>query len=75
MKIHIKNGRLIDPASGADEKKDVFIAAGKIVAIGAAPAGFTANRTIDATRSGRVPGTGRSLGAPARARVRVHGDA
>ncbi len=48
MKIHIKNGRLIDPASGTDAKQDVFIAAGRIVAIGAAPAGFTANRTIDA---------------------------
>ncbi len=49
MKIHIKNGRLIDPASGADATQDVFIAAGKIVAIGAAPAGYTANRTLDAS--------------------------
>jgi dihydroorotase len=49
MKIHIRNGRLIDPASGADARQDVFIAAGRIVAIGAAPAGYTANRTIDAS--------------------------
>src|SRR5471030_3323033 len=49
MKIHIKNGRLIDPASGTDARQDVFIAAGKIVAIGAAPANFTANRSIDAS--------------------------
>jgi dihydroorotase len=49
MKIHIKNGRLIDPASGTDDRKDVFITAGKIVGVGAAPSGFTANRTIDAT--------------------------
>ncbi len=49
MKIHIKNGRLIDPASGTDAKQDVYIAAGKIVAIGSAPAGFTANRTLDAS--------------------------
>ena len=56
MKIHIKNGRLIDPASGTDAKQDVFIAAGKIVAIGAAPAGYTANRTIDA--SGLIVGPG-----------------
>ncbi|MEO7725819.1 MAG: dihydroorotase [Burkholderiales bacterium] len=49
MKIHLKNGRVIDPASGTDVKLDVFIAAGKIVALGAAPAGFTANRTIDAS--------------------------
>ena len=38
MKIHIKNGRLIDPASGTDAKQDVFIAAGKIVALGSEPA-------------------------------------
>ena len=49
MKIHIKNGRLIDPASGTDAKQDVFIAAGKIVALGAAPSGYTENRTLDAS--------------------------
>jgi dihydroorotase len=49
MKIHIKAGRLIDPASGTDAQKDLFIAAGKIVGIGAAPAGFNANRTLDAS--------------------------
>ena len=48
MKIHIKGGRLIDPKSGVDAKKDVYIAAGKIVAIGDAPNGYTANRVIDA---------------------------
>ena len=48
MKIHIKNGRLIDPAGGTDARQDVFVAAGKVVAIGSAPASFTANRTIDA---------------------------
>ena len=49
MKIHIKNGRLIDPASGTDAKQDVYIAAGKIVALGSAPTGYAANRTIDAS--------------------------
>ena len=49
MKIHIKNGRLIDPASGTDATQDVYIAAGKIVGIGGAPAGFTATRTLDAS--------------------------
>jgi dihydroorotase len=48
MKIHIKGGRLIDPKSGVDAKKDVYIAAGKIVAIGEPPSGYTANRVIDA---------------------------
>jgi len=49
MKIHIKNGRVIDPASATDAVQDVFIAAGKIVAIGQAPADFVANKTVDAT--------------------------
>ncbi len=49
MKIHIKNGRLIDPKNGIDARKDLFIAAGRIVAIGEAPKDFTANRVIDAS--------------------------
>ena len=48
MKIQIKNGHLIDPKNGTDAVEDVFIAAGKIVAIGAVPNGFQANRVIDA---------------------------
>ena len=56
MKIHIKNGRLIDPASGIDAPKDVFVAAGKIVGIGAPPNGYTANRTIDAAGLVVCPG-------------------
>ena len=48
MKIHIKNGHLIDPRNGVDAVIDVFIAAGKIVATGAVPNGFQANRVIDA---------------------------
>jgi dihydroorotase len=56
MKIHIKGGRLIDPKSGVDAKKDVYVAAGKIVAVGEAPAGYTANRVIDATGLVVCPG-------------------
>jgi dihydroorotase len=56
MKIHIKGGRLIDPKSGVDAKKDVYVAAGKIVAIGEAPAGFSANRVIDASGLVVCPG-------------------
>lgn len=56
MKIHIKNGRLIDPASGTDAQKDVYIAAGKVVGIGEAPAGFTAAKTIDASGMVVTPG-------------------
>ena len=48
MKIHIKSGRLVDPKNGIDAARDLYIAAGKVVAIGDAPAGFSANRVIDA---------------------------
>ena len=48
MKIQIKNGHLIDPKNGIDAVMDVFIAAGKVVAIGSAPSNFQANRVIDA---------------------------
>lgn len=56
MKIHIKNGRLVDPKNRIDSKQDVFIAAGKIVAIGAMPEGFHANRVIDASNLIVCPG-------------------
>lgn len=56
MKIHIMNGRLIDPANGLDQLQDVFVAAGKIVAIGSAPEGFHANKTIAATGCVVCPG-------------------
>lgn len=56
MKIHIKNGHVIDPKNNIDNKLDVFIAAGKIVALGTAPEGFTASQTIDATNLIVCPG-------------------
>lgn len=49
MKIHIKNGQLVDPKNNVNSKNDVYIAAGKIISIGQAPDGFHANQTIDAT--------------------------
>jgi len=52
MQVQITNGRLIDPKMGIDKKADLFIAAGRIVALGARPANFTAQRSIDA--GGRV---------------------
>ncbi|KNZ32262.1 MAG: dihydroorotase [Methylibium sp. NZG] len=48
MKILIKNGRLIDPATKLDQPGDVAIAAGRIVSIGRVNADFAPNRTIDA---------------------------
>jgi dihydroorotase len=56
LKVHIKNGHLIDPKNNIDAKNDVFIAAGKIVGIGNAPAGFVANQIIDATGLVVAPG-------------------
>jgi dihydroorotase len=56
MRIHIKGGRLIDPKNGIDAAQDIYVAAGKIVAIGSAPAGFVANRTIDASSKIVCPG-------------------
>ncbi len=48
MKIHVKGGRLIDPASGVDRIADLYIAAGRVAAVGEVPEGFHANRVIDA---------------------------
>ncbi len=56
MKILIQNGRVIDPASGFDQTADLAIAAGRIVAIGQAPADFNPNRTLDATGAIVAPG-------------------
>ena len=56
MKILIRNGRVVDPASGRDEAADVAIAAGRIVAIGNVPADFEADRTIEADGCVVAPG-------------------
>jgi dihydroorotase len=56
MKLHIKNGRLVDPANGVDAVQDLFIDNGKVAAIGSAPAGFAAERTLDATGLVVAPG-------------------
>lgn len=56
MKIHIKNGRVIDPKSGLDQVADIYIAAGKILAIGTEPEKFQPNRIIDASECIVCPG-------------------
>jgi len=56
MKILIQNGRVIDPASGYDQIADLAIAAGRIVAIGQAPADFSPNRTLNAQGCIVAPG-------------------
>lgn len=56
MKIHIKNGRVIDSKSNTDKNLDIYIAGGKILATGESPEGFTANQTIDAAGLVICPG-------------------
>ncbi len=56
MKILIKNGRVIDPASNRDDVADVAIAAGRIIAIGRIAPDFSPNRTIDASGCIVAPG-------------------
>jgi dihydroorotase len=56
MKVLITNGRVVDPASGRDERADVAIAAGRIVGIGAASPDFDADRVIDARGLVVAPG-------------------
>ena len=57
MRIHIRNGHVIDPACGVDRPADVFIAEGRIVSVGGtAPAGFAAEGVIDAAGCVVCPG-------------------
>lgn len=48
MNIEIKNGRLIDPAQGIDRVSSLYIAEGRVAAIGTPPPGWNAHRGIDA---------------------------
>jgi dihydroorotase len=56
MKIVIRHGRVVDPASGRDEVTDVRIAAGRIVGIGPVPADFVAERVLEAPGCIVAPG-------------------
>ncbi|SIQ89266.1 dihydroorotase [Pseudacidovorax sp. RU35E] len=56
MNTLIQHGRVIDPASGFDGVATVAIADGRIAAIGDVPAGFAAERTIDASGCLVLPG-------------------
>jgi len=53
MGLLIKGGHLIDPANGIDGRKDLYIDSdGFVAAVGKAPPGFKARKTIDA--QGRI---------------------
>ena len=56
MKIEIRNGRVIDPRQGIDRKASLYVAAGKIAALGDPPADWHANRVIDASGLVVCPG-------------------
>ncbi len=57
MNIEITNGRFIDPAAAVDMPKTaIFIADGKVAAIGTKPDGFVAEQSIDASGCVVCPG-------------------
>jgi len=56
MKIEIRNGRVIDPQNGIDRSTSLFIADGRVAGLDQAPAGFSAERTIDAAGCIVCPG-------------------
>ncbi|VXA95880.1 Dihydroorotase-like protein [Pseudomonas sp. 8AS] len=56
MRTRIFGARVIDPASGLDQASDLYLDGGKIVALDQAPAGFVADKTIDATGLIASPG-------------------
>ena len=49
MKLVIRNGRVVDPKNGVDAVTDVSIDAGKVLAVGPIPAGFHADREVEAS--------------------------
>jgi len=54
--LAIENGRVVDPSTGLDALRNVYIADGRIAALGTAPAGFRAERVIDASGLVLAPG-------------------
>lgn len=56
MKTLIRNGRVIDPASGRDEVADVAIRDDRILAIGSVPSGFAPDHTVEAQGRVVMPG-------------------
>ncbi len=56
MKLHIQGGRLVNPATGEDRVRDVFIDQGGIVAFDQASDAFVADQTIDAKGLLVLPG-------------------
>ena len=56
MKLLIRNGHLLDPASGMDAPGQLAIADGRVLAMGQVPADFVATHTLDAQACIVMPG-------------------
>ena len=56
MKIEIRNGRIVDPKNDVDKVATLYVSAGKVAAVGTAPPGWSATRTIDAKGLVVAPG-------------------
>ena len=56
MNITLAGARIINPASGLDRIDDLHVAQGRILAMGQAPEGFTAERRIEAAGLIACPG-------------------
>lgn len=56
MKLLIRGGRVIDPASGTDRVADLAVASGRIIAIGQVAPEFEPTRTLDASGCIVAPG-------------------
>jgi dihydroorotase len=55
-KIEIRNARVIDPRHGVDRQASLFIADGKVVALGDAPDGWRPKRVLEASGLIACPG-------------------
>ena len=56
MNLQIRGGTLVDPGAGTERQADLFVAGERIAAVGTAPSGFVADRTIDARGLVVMPG-------------------
>jgi dihydroorotase len=54
--IEVRNGRVVDPGTGFDQVASVYVADGRIAAIGDAPTGWRSQRVIDASGHIVAPG-------------------
>lgn len=55
-RTRIQGGRVIDPANGVDAQQDLYLAEGKVAAIGQAPDGFEVELSLDARNQIVCPG-------------------